>query len=139
MSECSEAPDWKVLYICSSSRCGSTITDMILGSQPGAFSTGELNLIGKSLAVGQPCGCGSSVRDCEIWKAIFHRLKSTHQIDLFEDPYCLRLWDGLARNVIDRNRQTRIREELVRVRRGWAHLRLLRAPWLLDADSKNRS
>jgi hypothetical protein len=40
----------RILYVCSAARCGSTLTDMFLGGHPQVASTGELSLIGKTLA-----------------------------------------------------------------------------------------
>jgi len=60
----------KILYIAGWDRSGSTILDQILGQLPGFFSVGELvNLWGRG--PNALCGCGSTIKDCTIWRQIF--------------------------------------------------------------------
>ncbi len=62
----------KVLYIAGWGRSGSTLLDKILGQAKGFFSAGELRHIWHhSMLQNTLCGCGSSFRDCEVWRNIF--------------------------------------------------------------------
>jgi hypothetical protein len=60
-------PDPKVLFITGRGRSGSTILDNLLGQLDGFFSLGQVNGVwGKSLR-GELCGCGATLRECEVW------------------------------------------------------------------------
>ena len=68
-----EAPT--VVYIGGAGRSGSTLLDNLLGSSPGWFSAGELRLLWSArLLWTHRCGCGRTVRDCELWSAVLNPL-----------------------------------------------------------------
>ncbi len=61
----------KLIYIAGSGKSGSTLLDIILGSNENAFSIGELNfLFRKGLIEKEYCTCKAIVKDCEIWKEV---------------------------------------------------------------------
>jgi len=63
----------KVLYIAGSGRSGSTIIARLLGEVSGFVNVGEAArfLFDSHLqARNAPCGCGSSILDCDFWKEI---------------------------------------------------------------------
>lgn len=59
-----------LVYISGSGRSGTTLLDMLVGSQPNYFSGGELcNLLG-AYYDGEYCACGDPVKKCEVWTSI---------------------------------------------------------------------
>lgn len=99
-----------LLYVCSGSRCGSTVFDMFMGSHGEVASLGELNMLGKVLSVGRRCTCGASLRSCAAWKGVFDELQKESNVDLSLDPYALPLWHVRARFNVDHQRQTALYE-----------------------------
>ncbi len=95
-----------VLYICSAGRSGSTFTDMLLGGHSQMESLGEFSFIGKNLALGELCGCGVLVSDCQAWASVFNQIMQERGIDLRQSPYGLRQWDTCAARIIDHQQQT---------------------------------
>jgi hypothetical protein len=93
----------KVVSIICAGHSGSTLLDCVIGSIPGAFSTGELTYlpwqIGRS--AGHPsavsaeearvtedvCSCLRSFRTCEAWSAVIARLSEKVGFDIYQDPY----------------------------------------------------
>jgi hypothetical protein len=65
----------KLLYIVGSGHCGSTLLDLIIGSAPEVFSTGELgfyNIYKENKIYNKEnpeyiCTCGKDFNKCEIW------------------------------------------------------------------------
>lgn len=112
-----------IVYVCAAARSGSTLLDMFLGGHPEATSLGELNFLGKAIALKQQCTCGHLVPECPEWHAVFERLNDAYDIDLLESPYQLRLWDALAAHVIDREHQTKAYRMGVKFRKGWFDLK----------------
>lgn len=60
----------KVLYIAGCERSGSTILQNVLGQIEGFFAAGELRNIWLRLLQNKLCGCGSALRDCEVWRSV---------------------------------------------------------------------
>jgi hypothetical protein len=118
-------PDWRTVFICSAGRSGSTLTDMFLGGHSQAASLGEVNHLGKAVALRQACACGTEVRDCGHWNRVFDDLATRTGSDFREHPYAFRLWDTLAAIVIDRNHQTSGYKRAVYLRKAWLDLRHL--------------
>ena len=110
---------FRVLYICSAARSGSTVTDMFIGGHSKAASLGEINLLGKSISLDARCGCGSKLRTCEQWGKVFDAIMLSHDIDIINNPYKFRLWDTFAVNEIDYEHQTRAYRLIVTLRRAW--------------------
>lgn len=86
----------KLAYIVSVGHSGSTLLDMLTGSIPGCYSTGEINHLRWQLArklLGDEedspqtlCSCGSAFKDCEDWQNILGSVGRQANIDLFIDP-----------------------------------------------------
>ena len=47
--------NFRVLYICSAARCGSTLTDMFIGGHSQATSLGEINFLGRAIGLNEEC------------------------------------------------------------------------------------
>ncbi|PSJ23337.1 hypothetical protein CVH10_00280 [Halomonas sp. ND22Bw] len=74
----------QIIYIAGSGRSGSTLLDMIIGTQPGAFSSGELcNLISAYLS-SEYCACGSPLDRCCCWKSIIDAWKIENDLSQSE-------------------------------------------------------
>ncbi|MGO8871510.1 MAG: sulfotransferase [Acidimicrobiales bacterium] len=69
------ATSTRVLFIGGEGRSGSTVLERLIAAQPGTCAVGELkNLFERGVAAGELCGCGRSVRDCELWSEVGRRL-----------------------------------------------------------------
>lgn len=66
-------------YIAGSGHSGSTLTDILLGTQAGVSSFGELKNLADvrdgGLAKGL-CTCGAELELCNVWGMVLHRLQS---------------------------------------------------------------
>jgi len=60
----------KVIYIMGCGRSGTTIMDILLGNHAGFQSVGELNNAPLAWNKDETCGCGLSLRECDIWKNV---------------------------------------------------------------------
>lgn len=61
----------QIVFVTSSSRSGSTLLDILLGSVDGCFSTGELRHIWiRGLQQDWTCGCGKPFSKCEFWPEV---------------------------------------------------------------------
>ena len=66
-------PPFKIIFIAGSSRSGSTLLDILLGSLPNFFSTGELYHIWvRGLKLNESCGCGQKFKECPFWNEVVH-------------------------------------------------------------------
>ena len=66
----------KVLYIGGATRSGSTLTEMILGNNPGFFSVGEVRYFWEHVQRGNiRCGCGQILSECDFWSQIIRSLQ----------------------------------------------------------------
>ncbi len=61
---------YRVVYIMGNGHSGSTLLDIVLGSQPGAFSAGELTFIGRPGLVDEYCSCGQRLGACPFWSDV---------------------------------------------------------------------
>ena len=74
----------KLIYIVGAGRSGSTLLDMMLGSDSTIFSSGELvNLIHAHLN-GEYCSCGQMVEGCSFWQTIIQEWKQHNNLS-YED------------------------------------------------------
>lgn len=100
----------RVLYICSAGHSGSTLLDLLLGSQSQSASLGEITHFPKNLALDTDCACGEPISRCELWQQVISHLESTQRFaDLHANPYQLNLGFIEASSVIDHAQQTRWR------------------------------
>lgn len=111
--------DFRILYICSAARCGSTLTDMFVGGHSHAASLGEINFLGKAISLDAKCSCGDNLRTCMQWRKVFDVILSAQGIDLIKNPYAFRLWDSLAAVGIDHRHQTLAYRAAVTFRKAW--------------------
>ena len=66
----------RLCYILSSGRSGSTLLDLLLGSLPGLFTLGELQVLPFEVAENRsPCGCGQPLADCPFWGPLLAQLQ----------------------------------------------------------------
>jgi hypothetical protein len=114
---------FRVIYVCSASHAGSTLTDMFLGGHSQAASLGEVNFLGKDLSIDAQCSCGAQLRECSAWAKVYAHIASTYGIDMPSRPYGFRLWDALAVRHIDRKRQTRCFRAAVMSHKAWMEVR----------------
>jgi len=87
----------KVVYILSPGHSGSTLLDLLIGSIPGVFSTGEClylpwMLHRKGLSDPQAanediCSCLKGFHECEAWRKILLRLGEELGFDLYREPF----------------------------------------------------
>lgn len=84
----------RLLYITSSAHSGSTLTDLLIGSLAGAFSTGELKHLPHLLSNqhddspddGNACSCLNGLRNCPFWSEVVKRLARRTGIDIWSHP-----------------------------------------------------
>jgi len=91
----------KLAYIVSAGHSGSTLLDLIIGSIPGAFSTGEVTYLPWQLyrrGASDPtasrqdvCTCFASFRECPVWKSIMADVNERAGFDAVADPFRLRM------------------------------------------------
>lgn len=85
-----------VVYILSSGRSGSTLTDLLLGSLPGFWTLGEASMLPYELCDERsPCGCGTPISQCDFWNAVVPRISldepRSHSIGYFRESYSRRI------------------------------------------------
>jgi hypothetical protein len=72
----------KILYIAGNGRSGSTLLDSILGQLDGFFAVGEVRQIwDEGIVENRLCGCGTPVRQCEVWHEVLAHLAAQHTVD----------------------------------------------------------
>jgi hypothetical protein len=72
-----------IVYIAGEGHSGSTLLDMILGSQPDTFSAGELRFLAeKGIKNREYCACGSVVPECAVWGEIIAKWNDLRILDL---------------------------------------------------------
>ena len=74
----------EVISILSSNRSGSTLLDILIGSQNGVFSSGELKYITREGLLEEYCSCGDLIGECELWSDIFKKWLAKSEITLEE-------------------------------------------------------
>ncbi|WP_263819268.1 sulfotransferase [Salinibacter sp.] len=85
-----------VIYVLSSGRSGSTLTDLLLGSLPGFWTLGEASMLPYELSEQRsPCGCGTPISQCDFWDTVtsqvpLHRDLS-YPIGYFRESYSRRI------------------------------------------------
>ena len=57
----------KVLYIAGNGHSGSTLLDIVIGSNPSIFSAGELGFITRPSIWEEFCSCGTKISECTLW------------------------------------------------------------------------
>jgi len=85
----------KLLYILSAGHSGSTLLDILAGTVPGIFSTGECEWFpwqlyrnGGVCELGQDvCSCGEKFSECETWVKVVTALSQKVGYDVYGDPF----------------------------------------------------
>ena len=62
-----------IIYIAGYGRSGSTVLDMLLGSDDHAIGLSELTHVFGYWSNDLPCSCGKRIRQCEMWKKVFRK------------------------------------------------------------------
>jgi hypothetical protein len=107
-----DLPKASIAYICSPGHSGSTLLDMLVGSIPGAFSTGEqrklsfqLDQIRDTVHLDKPsdalgpemgkqmfvCSCLRDFRSCSFWRPVLDAVSEVAGYDICEDPMRFKL------------------------------------------------
>lgn len=74
-----------IIYISGEGHSGTTLLDIILGSQKNAFSSGELAFFAlKGIKNKEYCACGNRVPDCEVWSQVINEWGKVRNLDLDE-------------------------------------------------------
>ena len=89
----------KVVYIVSAGHSGSTLLDMLIGTLPNTFSTGELVYFpyqifrnGEMCPLHQDiCTCNKRFTECTIWSEVLKKLNQKLDYNLREDPLKFKL------------------------------------------------
>lgn len=96
----------KNIYIFSSKHSGSTLLDMLIGSNSNAVSLGEITHLPKNIALNTPCSCGNLINKCDFWKKVCSEIQLKNN-NFLKQPYKLDLGFIKASKVIDKNHQTK--------------------------------
>jgi len=85
-----------IIFIISTGHSGSTLVDLLLGTLPGVFSTGELVWLpwqtyrdGKMCTASPKqdiCTCLNTFRACQVWGSVLHDINNQSSIDILKDP-----------------------------------------------------
>ena len=80
----SQALEARVIYIAGNGRSGSTLLDLAIGDNPGAFSAGELTFVAREGLQTESCGCGKPIGDCALWREVFEKWRKMQPVDVAE-------------------------------------------------------
>ena len=75
---------YEVIYVAGNGHSGSTLLDIIIGSDSEAFSSGELNFICREGISKEYCSCGTKIGDCKVWVEIFSIWEKKREISMNE-------------------------------------------------------
>lgn len=65
----------KIIYIAGDGRSGTTLLESILSNNESCIAVGECNRFWTRFVENTSCcGCGSPIRNCELWNAVHQRL-----------------------------------------------------------------
>jgi hypothetical protein len=86
----------KLIYILSTGHSGSTILDIMLGTFPQVFSTGELKYFTWQIQRTQSgigsverqdvCTCGSRFQECSFWTKVIDKINKDEKINIYQNP-----------------------------------------------------
>lgn len=90
--------EFKLAFITSAGHSGSTLLDMLIGSQPGAVSTGELVLLPQEAMLNGRCTCRQQILQCPFWVEVLTMHLRCSRSDLATAVKALNLgWMPVAR------------------------------------------
>ena len=111
------------LYILAPGHSGSTLLNLMLGAHPRAHAVSELTYFPANIEQNEVCTCGKSIRACELWREVAHRLEQKLGIDVLAQP------DALDLGYIDAPKgvyqQTRAYRAIWKIRRTSAFASML--------------
>lgn len=91
----------KLVYIVSAGHSGSTLSDLVAGSIPGVFSTGELTYLpwqlsrmeaaGPEASLQKLCSCHNGFRECPHWMRVLRNISKKKGVDICADPFRFRI------------------------------------------------
>ena len=82
----------KAVYIAGVGHSGSTLLDIVTGTIPRVFSTGEMTMFPLYInARGTRCSCGAAFRECPAWKPVVTELSRQVGYDVYENPSRFRM------------------------------------------------
>ncbi len=89
---------YSLLYILSAGHSGSTLLDLLAGTIPGVFSTGEVVHLpwqthrdGRMCELHQDvCTCGAPFRQCPVWGEVIDRVGERLNLEVRADPMRLK-------------------------------------------------
>jgi len=96
---------------------------MFIGGHSQAASLGEVNFLGKAIALQEKCSCGADIFECPNWSCVYDELREIASYDVRSQPYAFRLWDALAYKAIDHRKQTHSYKLAVSLRKAWLEAR----------------
>ncbi|HLQ99307.1 MAG TPA: hypothetical protein VK102_02955 [Sphingobacterium sp.] len=70
----------QVIYIAGNPFSGSTLLDIILGSNEGCFSAGELSYITRDTIMEEYCSCNKRIPKCEVWSEVIKEWEAVCEI-----------------------------------------------------------
>ena len=74
----------RLLYIAGNGRSGSTLLDLVLGSNQGCFSAGELTFVTRDGILEEYCGCGEQIGACRVWRQVLSRWHDMQPLSLVQ-------------------------------------------------------
>ncbi len=91
----------QLAYIVAAGHSGSTLLDLVIGSLPGGFSTGEVTYLPWQISRREPggpgaslqkiCSCGAGFHECPVWTDIVAELSRQHGFDIYANPFQFRM------------------------------------------------
>ncbi len=132
----------KLGYIVSAGHSGSTLLDLIVGSMPSCFSTGELTYLpwqisrrefaGPNASPQKLCSCGNGFHECAVWAKILRNVSAKKGFDVYQEPFRFKM------NLPQNEKYTSGRFSRERIQRG-LYLLANKYDWLYPMTSVYQS
>ena len=91
----------KLVSIVSAGHSGSTLLDLVIGSIPSCFSTGELTYLpwqisrresrGPDAELQKLCSCGGGFHECPVWSRVIKNISTARGFDILEDRFLFKI------------------------------------------------
>jgi hypothetical protein len=90
------SPPIRVIYILGSGRCGSTLLDAVIGTDPAVVSAGELDSLPRAMRKAEEgvdagtlttCSCGRGMSECPLWSKVWQDAAARFGVDAFEASF----------------------------------------------------
>jgi hypothetical protein len=112
------------IFICCSGHSGSTLLDLLLGSNSKISSLGEIIQLPKNISLNTLCTCGHPVRSCQLWKKVVSDLNRKLGIDIMKNPYSLNLGFPNPFDIKDQVHKSRVYHAKRKILKGIRYLEL---------------